>query len=165
MAAFVGGSLYGGERFATVMWPEVSANVWLAVSLGCGLAAMLILYRKHVLALVSGTGLAAPASLIQPEVLGTVMKIAVFVCFLGGLAYGITTCVLSRVDMVWVHPTLLAAEQERTKAECRMRAAEEIQGGAIKDMDRLKYKQDCLLTEGFRWVEEPPATSDHERGE
>ena len=53
-AASIGGGLYGGERFAAVMWPEVSANVWLAVWLGCWAVALLIVYRKYVVALVSG---------------------------------------------------------------------------------------------------------------
>ena len=52
--ALVGGSMYGGDRFATMMWPEVSANAWLGVFLGCGLLAMFILHRKYVVALVSG---------------------------------------------------------------------------------------------------------------
>ena len=47
-------SAYGGERLAAVMWPEVSANVWLGVFLGFGLLTILIAYRKYVVGLVSG---------------------------------------------------------------------------------------------------------------
>ena len=47
-------SAYGGERLAAVMWPEVSANVWLGVFLGFGLLTILIAYRKYVFGLVSG---------------------------------------------------------------------------------------------------------------
>lgn len=49
----------------------------------------------------------------------------------------------------WTHPTLPDAEQQKVVAECEMRAAEAIQGGAIKDMARHDYTENCLVTEGF----------------
>ena len=51
---FVGGSVYGGERYAAVMWSDVSADVWLAIFIGCGVAAVVMLHGKYVAALLSG---------------------------------------------------------------------------------------------------------------
>ena len=86
---------------------------------------------------------------IQPEDIGAVLKIVVILGALCGIGYGLTTCVLNRVDMVWVHPTLTLAEQQKVAAECRMRASEAIQGGMSKDPARGRYVEDCLIAQGF----------------
>ena len=95
-------------------------------------------------------------NILQPEAIGAMVKVAIFLCTASGIAYAITTCALDRADMVWVHPTLSAEEQARAGAECRMRAQESIQGGGIRDGARSRYIRDCLISKGFyeRRVEE-----------
>lgn len=63
----------------------------------------------------------------------------------------------SRTTHVWTHPTLSAAEQERTKAECEMAAYDAIGGGgdgtaigSTKGTDRRHYVSACLTAKGFK---------------
>lgn len=51
--------------------------------------------------------------------------------------------------MVWSHPTLSMAEQEREKAECRMRASETFRNRLKYWTEYHQYEADCLTTKGF----------------
>ena len=151
LTVLVGASLYGGEKYATMMWPEVPTNAWLGISLGCGLAAVLILYRKQVVAL---TGVTAPAALIRPEIVGVVLKSAVLLCLVGGLAYGFFAIMSRKPDPILVHPTLSVPEQIQARAECTTRAIEATAGVATwqRSGEQFRYERACLTANGFRPV-------------
>ena len=42
-------SIYSAERYATMTWPDVSADIWLKFSLLFGASALLLLYRAELL--------------------------------------------------------------------------------------------------------------------
>ena len=53
--------------------------------------------------------------------------------------------------MIWVHPTLTQAEQERVKAECRKEAIALFGAGHLgsRGISRDQYINNCLIAEGF----------------
>lgn len=90
---------------------------------------------------------------------GDIVKPILALLFLGGaLALsGYLVFVYESPKWEWVHPTLSAAEQERTKAECEMAAYDAIGGGgdgiaigSTKGTDRLRYVSACLTAKGFK---------------
>ena len=50
---------------------------------------------------------------------------------------------------IWVHPTLSIAGQERSKAECVMRAIEAEGSGSKIGSARLEFERACLISKGF----------------
>ena len=83
--------------------------------------------------------------------------LTIIVSGIGTGIYFFAEWVSNRPKLVWVNETLPVHEQRKIIAECDMRAAEVIQGGAIKLTDRQRYAENCLIVAGFakqRVVEE-----------
>ncbi len=129
------------------MWPEWSAWTWwglTTVVVVPALIAPVIWNRKAgIIAAVGRT----PTDFL-PQIFATFI-FAVVVSGIGTGLYFFAEWMSNRSTTVWVNPTLPAEDQRKIIAGCEMHAAEVIQGGAIKDMDRLEYKENCLIAEGF----------------
>lgn len=71
----------------------------------------------------------------------------------GGVSFVVS--VINEPEMIWTHPALNAAGQERVQAECRMEAVKEVGSGwqAHFDMGRQAYVRDCLIAKGFVEIE------------
>ena len=139
-----GAAGFGYGQGVVVMWPEWSAWTWwgLATAMLPLLAIPTIWDQRHAL-------IAASPKLLLPFVSALTLVALVVGAGAGGYFLAVS---LSGPATVWGHPILSSAEQERVKAKCEMRAAEVIQGGAIKDMARNDYKENCLVAEGFTRV-------------
>ena len=84
---------------------------------------------------------------------GPLILVALAVILLGGMIYYLAF-IHEPTKTVWSHPSISAAEQDRTKAECRMAAYNAIGGGrgGMKDPTpaaRTNYVRDCLASKGF----------------
>lgn len=132
----IGGFFIG--RGTEVMWPDLSAWTWW----GMGAATFIIGFGTPPVL----RRLEIPFRELAPPITAG----ALVLTLLGWLVY-YALFVFEPMKTVWTHPTLSAAEQERTKAECEMRAYDAIGGGDLgaAPLARGQYTDACLTSKGF----------------
>ena len=106
---------------------------------------------RRVLRFCSEGGMTLEWPLVRDVIAPLVAIVVAVGAIVGALIYLFT---MERPSFAWTHPALSAAEQDRTKAECRMAAYDAIGGGrgGIKDPTpaaRTNYVGDCLASKGF----------------
>ena len=128
---------------------------WLMPALLAGSSVALVIYLVGVVPELYGKSrhrmLALMATLEGIERLSMVINIAmgaVAVALLGGLIYYLVA-VYEPTKMIWTHPSLSVAEQQRVEAECRMRSVEVLGGGLRNWNERHDYVADCKTSRGF----------------
>ena len=130
---------------------------WLLPALLVGSGVALAIYLVGVVPEIYGksrhrilTLAATPDGVKRLSTVINIAGVAVLVALLGGLIYFLFF-VYERPKWIWTHPTLSAAEQEKAKADCKMRAFDAIGGsGTISATGaRNDYRAACLTAKGF----------------
>ena len=80
------------------------------------------------------------------------------VLFFVGVPVALWMLESTRPPVIWVHPTMTLDEQRRTRATCENQALEAVpigEGAATRIMQRNRYRNNCLVSEGFLRLQLP----------